>query len=189
MQPEERDFKEHIPEVYAKVYNEYIRIGLYLKEQQQLNYRLRFEEHTLQLQVKKQTADQFRVIKVWTPKVALNSLIEIDELDNDDIKEPTEEDTQKINLTLGDIKINQEKPKEVPKEILADMTPDEQKAITDAFNLNTEHRNGNRITMTCKTRIDALLLGKWKGIQGKGTYTQNPLPECFTNTTWKNTHE
>ena len=105
MQPEE---KEHIPEVYAKVYSEYIRIGIFLKETQQLNYRLRFEEHTLQLQVKKQTADQYRIIKVWTPKAAIN-LVEIEELDNGEIIEPTEADTRKITLTLGDIKMDQEK--------------------------------------------------------------------------------
>ena len=51
------NFKEHIAEVYAKIHSEYIRIGIFLKETQQLNYRLRFEQHTLQLQVKKPTAD------------------------------------------------------------------------------------------------------------------------------------
>ena len=123
-----KNFKEHIPEVYAKVYSEYIRVGLFLKETQQLNYRLRFEEHTLQLQVKKQTADQYRIIKVWTPKAAINTLVEIEELDNGEIIEPTEEDTQKITLTLGDIKMDQgKKPQEVPKEILTDMTTDEKR--------------------------------------------------------------
>ena len=52
-----RRFKEHIPEAYAKVYSNYIQIGIHLKETKQLNYRLRFEEHTLQLQVKEATAD------------------------------------------------------------------------------------------------------------------------------------
>ena len=55
--------------------------------------------------------------------------MEIEELDNGEIIEPTEEDTQKITLTLGDIKMDQgKKTQEVPKEILTDMTMDEQQA-------------------------------------------------------------
>ena len=69
------------------------------------------------------------------------------------------------------------------------MTTEEKKAIVDAINLPITKKIGYRLTITCKTRKDALLLGKWKGIQNKGTYTRNPLPECFTNTTWKNTHD
>ena len=63
-----RNFKEHIPEAYAKVYSNYIQIGIHLKETQQLNYRLKFQEHTLQLQVKAPSSDQYRVIKMYTPK-------------------------------------------------------------------------------------------------------------------------
>ena len=62
-----RNFKEHIPEAYAKVYSDYIKVGIFLKETQQLNYRLRFDEHTLQLQVKAPSSDQYRIIKVYTP--------------------------------------------------------------------------------------------------------------------------
>ena len=67
------------------------------------------EQHTFQLQVKKPSADQFKIIQVWTPKVAINTLVEIEELDNSDIIKPTEEDTRKITLTLGDIKMDKEK--------------------------------------------------------------------------------
>ena len=80
-------------------------------------------------------------------------------------------------------------PQDVPEEILAEMTTDEKEAIKEAFNLPIIYKFGNRLNITCKTRKDAILLGKWKGIQGRGTYTQNPLPECFTNTTWNNTHD
>ena len=69
-------------------------------------------------------------------------------------------------------------PQDVPEEILAEMTTDEKEAIKEAFNLPIQHKIGNRLTITCKTRKDAILLGKWKGIQGRGTYTPNPLPEC-----------
>ena len=65
----------------------------------------------------------------------------------------------------------------------------EKHAIRVGTSTYTYYKIGNRITKTCKTRTDALLLGKWKGIQGSGTYTQNPLPECFTHSTWNNTHE
>ena len=65
------------------------------------------------------------------------------------------------------------------------MNPDKTKAIEDAFKKPHTIKTGNRITMTCHTRQDAQLLGKWKGLQEKGTYTQNPLPDCFTSTTWK----
>ena len=86
-----------------------------LKETQQLNYRLRFDEHTLQLQVKHPSSDQFRIIKVWTPKAAISTLIEVEALKDGDIIEPTEEDTRKITLTLGNIKVDQSKePQEVP---------------------------------------------------------------------------
>ena len=69
------------------------------------------------------------------------------------------------------------------------MSTDEEQAIKEALNIHIEHKMGNRINITCKTRDDALLLGKWKGIQGSGTYTQNPLPECFTHITWNSTQE
>ena len=62
-----RNFKEHIPELYSKVYNEFIRVGVYLKENQGLNYRLRFKEHALQLQVKKPEADQNQILKICKP--------------------------------------------------------------------------------------------------------------------------
>ena len=77
----------------------------------------------------------------------------------------------------------------MPGEILTGMAIDEKQAIKEAFNLPILYKIGNWLTITCKTRKDAILLGKWKGIQGRGTYTQNPLPECFTNATWKNTHD
>ena len=69
------------------------------------------------------------------------------------------------------------------------MNTDEKEAIGEAFKLPIIHKTGNRLTITCKTRTYAVLQGKWKGVQEKGTFTQNPLPECFTNTTWKNTHD
>ena len=110
-----KNFKEHIPEAYAKVYSDYIKVRIFLKETQQLNYRLRFDEHTLQLQVKHPSSDQFKIIKVWTPKAAINTLIEVEALKGGDTIEPTEEDTRKITLTLGDIKVDQSKePQEVP---------------------------------------------------------------------------
>ena len=104
-----KNFKEHIPEAYAKVYSYYIKVGIFLKESQQLNYRLRFEEHTLQLQVKKPSSDQFRIIKVWSPKAAIDTLIEVEVLNDGDIIEPTEKDTRKITLTLGDIGVDHKK--------------------------------------------------------------------------------
>ena len=185
-----RNFKEHIPEVYSKVHNEYVRVGVYLKETQGLNYRIRFEEHTLQLQVKKPLADQYKILKVWTPKPAINTQIEMEEVDNSDIIKPSEEDTTKIKIILGNIKVDLDKdPKEIPEEILLEMTEDEQRAITEAFTGRMEEKIGNRLTITCGTRKDALLLAKWKGIQSSGTYTQNPLPECFTDVTWNTTHK
>ena len=90
-----RNFKEHITEAYAKVYSSYIQIGIHLKETKQLNYRLRFEEHTLQLQVKAPSSDHYRVIKVYTPKAAKNSLIEAEPLGDGYPIQPTEEDTKK----------------------------------------------------------------------------------------------
>ena len=111
-------------------------------------------------------------------------------MDNSDIIKPSEEDTRKITILLGDIKVDLDKnPKEIPQEILLEMTNDEKKAITEAFTRRIEEKFGNRLTITCGTRTDAILLGKWKGIQSSGTYTQNPLPECLTDVTWNTTHE
>ena len=75
---------------------------------------------------------------------------------------------------------------QIPDEILEVMT---EEAIKEAFKIPPTIKLCNRITITCKTWEDALLLGKWKGLQNNGTYTQKPLPECFTNNTWKNTHD
>jgi hypothetical protein len=47
-----KNFKENIPEAYSTAHSEYIREGLYLKESQALTYRIRYEGHILQLQVK-----------------------------------------------------------------------------------------------------------------------------------------
>ena len=93
-----RYFREHIPETYAKIYRSYIQIGIHLKETKQLNYRLRFEEHTLQLQVKEATADQYRVIQVYTPKPAKNSPIEAEPLTDQNPIKPTEEVTKKYQI-------------------------------------------------------------------------------------------
>ena len=76
-----RNFKENIPEAYSTNYNEFIKVGVYLKESQGLNYRLRFEEHTLQLQVRKQMSDQYHVVKVHKPTPVINNLTEISEVD------------------------------------------------------------------------------------------------------------
>ena len=114
----------------------------------------------------------------------------MEEVDNSDIIKPSEEDTRKITIILGDIKVDMDRdPKEIPQEILLEMTDDEKKAITEAFTRRIEEKFGNRLTITCGTRKDALLLAKWKGIQSSGIYIQNPLPECFTDVTWNATHE
>ena len=77
----------------------------------------------------------------------------------------------------------------MPDEILDFMTEEEKEAIKEAFKIPPSIKLGNRITISCKTKEEALILGKWKGLQNKGIYTQNPLPECFTDNTWKNTYE
>ena len=67
------------------------------------------------------------------------------------------------------------------------MDTEKERAIKEAFAERVEKKPGNKITITCKTRSDALLVAKWNGIQNSGTYTQNPLPDCFTELTWNNT--
>ena len=43
----------------------------------------------------------------------------MEEVDNNDIIKPSEEDTRKITIILGDIKVDLDKdPKEIPEEIL-----------------------------------------------------------------------
>ena len=53
--------------------------------------------------------------------------------------------------------------------MLETMGADEAKAIKDSFEAEIKRTPGNKIIVTCKTREDALLLAKWKGIQEKGT--------------------
>ena len=134
--------------------------------------------------------DQYKIQKVYTPKPATRVPLEVEEYDNSDIKQPSEEDTRKITIILGDLKVNLEKdPKKIPQEMLDEMNDKEKDAITEAFKGRIEEKFGNRIEITCKTRKDALMLAKWKGNQRSGTYTQNPLPDCFTHITWNTTQE
>ena len=83
----------------------------------------------------------------------------------------------------------EEGPKTVPPEILDGMNTQEKEAIKEAFLEGVEEKTGNRIEILCKTRDDALLLANWKGNQTYGTYTQNPLPACFTHLTWNKIQE
>ena len=86
-----RSFKEHIPEAYSKVHSEYIRIGVFLRESQQLQYRIRFDEHTLQLQVKKLLDDQYKIQLHYTPKPAIRIQVDTsEEAYKTDVKPPTD---------------------------------------------------------------------------------------------------
>ena len=147
-----------------------------------MTFRLTFEDHSLHLQVKEPDSDLYRVIKIFTPKVTPNSITELEAMEQNDPIQPREEDTRKINLILGPIKLDETDESKVPDEILAEMTKVEKEAIKEAFKNHIVRPTAYRITITCRTRKEAVLLGKWKGM--KGTYTQNPLPDCFTDITW-----
>ena len=127
------------------------------------------------------------MVTAHEPAAVVNNIEKISaKIDLSCISEPPEEDNRKLTLVLGDIKINiEEKPVKVPEEILETMSANEAKAIKDSFEAEIKRKSGNKIIVTCKTRKDALLLAKWKGIQEKGTYSLNPLPECFINLTGK----
>ena len=176
-----RNFKENIPEAYSTAHNELIRVGIYLKESQGLTYRLRFEGHILQLQIKNPMSHQYPVVTAHEPAPVVNNMEEISsKIDLSCISKPPEENKRKLTLKLGDIKINiGDGPVKVLDEMLETMSQNEAKAIKDAFEAEIKRKPGNKIIVTCKTRKDALLLAKWKGIQEKGTYSLNPLPECF----------
>ena len=175
-------FKEHIAETYSKAHMQFMQIGWYLKERDQMSFRLNFEEHSLHLQVKEPESDTYRVIKIFTPKATPNTITELDEIKQDDPIQPREEDTRKITIILGPVKLDEDDETKVPGEILEEMTGTEKEAIKEAFKNNVVRQSAYRIIVTCRTRKEAVLLGKWKGI--KGTYTQNPLPDCFTDKTW-----
>ena len=147
-----------------------------------MTFRLTFEEHSLHLQVKEPESDQYRVIKIFTPKVTKNSNSEVEALKQNYPIQPNEEDTRKINLILGPINLEETNEPKVPDEILAEMTDEEKEAITEAFKKPMARSTVNKLMITCRTRKEAVLLGRWKGMQG--TYTQNPLPDCFTDKTW-----
>ena len=153
-----RIFKENIPAKYNTAYNEMIRMGIYFKETQGLTYRLKYEGHILQLQVKKPTADQYKTIDKFEPATdddeGTASVIDLN-----DIQKPPEEDKRKLTFILGEIKMNTEKlPIEVPEEIIGTMDSEEATAMKAACEINVLRKQGNKITITCKTREDAVLL-------------------------------
>ena len=179
-----RNFKENIPAAYSTAYNEFIRVGNYFKETQGLSYRLKYEGHTLQLQVRKTITEQYKTIDIFEPAVDDNegtgSVIDLK-----GVAKPPEEDSRKLTFILGDIKIDTEtKPIEVPEEIIDTMNSDEATAMKAACEIKVERKQGNKITITCKTRDDAVLLAKWTGIQQRGAYSLNPLPDCIYNLKW-----
>jgi len=179
-----RNFKENIPAAYSTAYNDFIRVGNYLKENQGLAYRLKYEGHTLQLQVRKPNTEQYKTMDIFEPAVDDNE--ETDSaIDLNGISKPPEEDRRKLTFILGDIKMDTEaKPIQVPGEIIDMMDSDEATAMKAACTINVERKPGNKITITCKTREDALLLAKWKGNQQRGAYSLNPLPDCIYNLKW-----
>ena len=178
-----RIFKENIPEAYSEKHSEYIRAGFYLKESQNLNYRIRYEGHILQLLVKNPETKQYQVVDTYEPAIEENYCSETAaKIDLSCIAKPTEEDSKKLTIVLGKIELEEDfSPTKVPQEILDKMSPEEAKAIKGAFESNIQTKFGNKIIIICKTREDAVLLSKWKGIQEKGTYTLKPLPECLLN--------
>ena len=130
--------------------------------------------------------DQYKIQKAYTPKPATRVPLQTEELENSDVKQPSEKDTRKLTIILGKLKVD---PKIIPQEILEEMNNQEKDAIKKAFMGSIEEKFGNRIEIICETRQDALMLAKWKGNQRSGTYTQNPLPDCFTHITWNTTQE
>ena len=64
------------------------------------------------------------------------------------------------------------------------MNSEEATAMKAACERNVERKQGNMITITCKTKDDALLLAKWTGNQQKGAYSLNPLPDLINNLNW-----
>ena len=179
-----RNFKENIPAAYSTAYNDFIRVGNYLKENQGLAYRLKYEGHILQLQVRKPNTEQYKTMDIFEPAVDDNE--ETDSaIDLNGISKPPEEDRRKLTFILGDIKMDTEaKPIQVPGEIIDMMDSDEATAMKAACTINVERKPGNKITITCQTREDALLLAKWKGNQQRGAYSLNPLPDCIYNLKW-----
>ena len=179
-----RNFKENIPAAYSTAYNDFTRVGIYLKENQGLTYRLKYEGHILQLQVKKPTAEQYKTIDIFEPAADDNEGTD-SVIDLNNISKPPEEDKRKLTFILGDIKMDTETtPIQVPEEIIDKMDSDEATAMKAACAIKVERKQGNRITITCKTRDDALLLAKWTGNQQKSAYSLNPLPDCIYNLKW-----
>ena len=106
-------------------------------------------------------------------------------IDLSDIIKPPEKDKKKLTFILGEINIDTEKtPVQVPEDIINTMSPEEATAMKAACEIEVEKKQGNKITITCKTREDALLLAKWKGNQKKGAYSLNPLPDLINNLNW-----
>ena len=80
MPPEAKDETETSRKTYQKPtpqHNEFLRVGIYLKESQGLTYRLRFEGHILQLQIKNPMTDQYHVVTAHEPAPVVNNMEDI----------------------------------------------------------------------------------------------------------------
>ena len=55
------------------------------------------------------------------------------------------------------------------------MSNDEQDIIKREYKNKIKEPTENRLKLTCDTRVEAKILGKWKGITNKNTYTKEPF--------------
>ena len=59
---------EHIPEPFATDHNEFVKTGMFLREEKGISCRIRFAQHSLQMQGKVAgSSDQFEVYDHYTP--------------------------------------------------------------------------------------------------------------------------
>ena len=165
-----RPFKEHIPEPFATAHTEFVRTGMFLREEKGISCIIRFVQHSLQLQGKVAgSLDQFEVLDHYTPKPDLGSLQKLP-------TGITEVDLRKVTMILGDLEVDDITNPLIPEEIKTAMSKEELDILTKAFQSITRLQ-GNRIKLTCHIRTEAKKLGEWKGVPHKRTYTQRPLPD------------
>ena len=140
-------FKEHIPDDYISAHNDFVKLSTYLREEKQYITRVRFVDHSLQLQGKLLSSEDYSIIRHFTPPPQKNKPMEED-LNKLEIQ-LTNEDTMKVTMFLGKIIIDDATLTEAPKELTDNMVDPELGILIRAFQNTKTKLPGNILKLTC----------------------------------------
>ena len=103
-----KPLKEHIAEPFAGAHSDFVRTGMCLREEKGMSCRIKFCQHTLQLQREKSgSSEEF---DHYTPKPDEPTLEPLQKISTG----ITEEDLQKVIMNLGDIVVEEGNNPNIP---------------------------------------------------------------------------